>query len=88
MRKFRSDYGVYVCSHVFSKDRLVKTVIRDPDGYWQFLCGETDDNECHLVAVGHLVDADSTLEEMADLEPNTGADKNSQNQWEYYELEE
>lgn len=91
MRKFRNDFGVYTCPHVFKKQRPVNLIIRDPDGDWQFSCGneEADDaSDCHLIGVGHLLEIDSSLGIMADLEPNHGAQRNQANDdWEFFELD-
>ena len=89
-RKFRRDYGVYCCPHVFNNERPILLVIRDPDGEWQFLCGESDDTDkCHLVGVGHLLDRDSKLEQLANLAEATGAEREtSDHDWKYFELEE
>jgi hypothetical protein len=70
-RKFRTDYGVFVCGHVFRKERPTLLVIRDPDGQWQFLCGKEgciEENDGHLVGVGHLLERDSTPEKAVELE--------------------
>lgn len=91
MKKFRGDYGVYVCDHVFKKERPVLLVIRDPDGYWQFLCGDDSDTEgdCHLVGVGHLIDRDASLTDMAELSICSGAERASvQDEWDFFELDE
>lgn len=89
-RKFRGDYGVYCCPHVFNNERPILLVIRETDGEWQFLCGENDDiDECHHVGVGHLLERDSKLEKMADLAKATGAErKKNGDDWEYFDLEE
>ncbi len=89
-REFRKDYGVYCCPHVFKNERPVLLVIRDPDGDYQFLCGENDDTEeCHLVGVVHLLDRDPSLELLANLNEGHGAERKTKNHnWEYFELEE
>ncbi|MAM87014.1 MAG: hypothetical protein CME36_06875 [unclassified Hahellaceae] len=89
-KEFRRDYAVYCCPHVFNKQRPILLVIRDPDGDWQFLCGQSDDtDECHTVGVGHLIDRDSELAQLANLEEGTGAEREStENDWEYFELED
>jgi hypothetical protein len=71
-----NNLGVYVCPHVFEKTRPILYVCRD-DGDWQFLCGGYDhvDDEGHLVGVGHLVERDPTLNELADLKPNWEAER-------------
>ena len=90
MKKFRRDYGVYTCPHIFRKERPILLVIRDPDGDWQFLCGqEDDDEECHLVGVGHLLDEDPSLNLVAELGAGTLAERdNMQQNWNFYELDE
>ncbi|WDD98213.1 hypothetical protein [Thalassomonas actiniarum] len=91
MKKFRRDYGVYTCPHVFKKERPVKLVIRDPDSDWQFFCGDEqadEAEECHLVHVSHLLEDDKSLEIMAELEPEERAErKDEQTDWEFFELD-
>lgn len=87
-REFREDFGVYCCPHVFCSARPVLLVIRDPDGAWQFLCGQNDDTQdCHLVGVGHLLERDPSLREMAELDIASGAERGNQaGEWEYFRL--
>lgn len=80
--KFRDDYGVYVCSHVFENSRPILDSVRDTDGSWQFICGVegcVDEGEPHLVGVGHLVKRDPTIHQLTALEPGMYAERNSQN---------
>lgn len=61
--------GVYCCGHIFRRDRPALLVARD-DGDWQFICGEADHSdplEPYHVSVGMLLDADPTLNQVADL---------------------
>ena len=91
MKKFRNDYGVYVCDHVFKKEKPVLLVIRDPDGYWQFLCGDDGDtdDDCHHVGVGHLIDRDTSLSDMTELDVGSGAERASINdKWNFFELDD
>jgi len=83
---FNPNYGVFCCNHVFKQKREVLVVIRDDD--WQFLCGEDDDDECHLICVEHLLARDPSLNTMAELNNQTGAMRIHMNaDWEYFELE-
>lgn len=86
-RKFNTDYGVYVCGHVFRGTRPALLVARDPDGYWQFLCGESgciEENDIHLVGVGHLLARDQSLERAAALEPRQYCErKNVSSPWDF-----
>lgn len=90
-RKFRRDYGVYCCPHVFKQKEPILLVVRDPeDGDYQFLCG-CDVSELerpHLVCVSYFLDNEPALEQFANLEPGTGAERESvQHDWEFFELE-
>src|SRR5690606_19416264 len=89
-REFRDDFGVYCCPHVFRAIRAVLLVIRDPDGEWQFLCGQSDDtDDCHLVGVGHLLERDPSLAAMANLDIASGAERVSrEGEWDYFRLED
>jgi len=87
---FREDYGVYCCPHIFNKQRPILLVIRDPDeGDWQFLCGENDDTgDCHLVGIGHLIERDPEVAQMANLKKGSGAERATvSNAWSYFELD-
>ncbi|GFD82379.1 hypothetical protein KUL118_52410 [Tenacibaculum sp. KUL118] len=85
-RNFNPEFGVYCCNHVFSRERDVSVVIREGND-WQFLCGEDDDERCHLIHVHHLLDRDNTLEVMAELESMQGAMRiHNEAEWEYFEL--
>jgi len=54
------------------------------------LCGENDDtDECHTVGVGHLLDHDPELEQLANLDEGTGAERETtKHDWEYFELDD
>ena len=69
--------GVFCCGHLFRRERKAKLVAR-PGGDWQFVCGSTDHvdpNEPYHVAIGVLTEIDSTLNEVADLLPEWGAER-------------
>ena len=88
---FRRDYGVFCCPHIFRNERPVLLVARDPDGYWQFLCGQEDEDfqQGHHVGVGHLLERDPTLEDMANIEISTGARRKSiDSTWQFFNLDE
>ena len=65
-------------------------VIRTPDGDWQFLCGKNDHTDtCHTVGVGHLLDRDSSLGQLANLQLETGVERETtQHDWKCFELDE
>ena len=72
MRTFRNDYAVLVCDHVFRRTAITMFVVRDLDGFWQFLCGDescVESAPCHSVGVGHLLSQDPSLSMAAALEP-------------------
>lgn len=68
----------YVCRHVFNHERPVLLVSR-AEGDWQFLCGgdHEPDEIPHVVGLNHLLDSDSSIEELKDLPPNWEAERNS-----------
>lgn len=69
--------GVYCCGHLFRRERPALLVVRE-DGDWQFLCGNADHNdpfEPYHVSAGVLLDADATLNEIADLPPEWEAER-------------
>jgi hypothetical protein len=88
-REFRENYAVYCCPHIFNKQRPILLVIRDPDGDWQFLCGENDDtDECHTVGIGHLLDKEVELGQFANLVEGSGAERETvEHEWQFFELE-
>lgn len=57
-----------VCRHVFERARPILLVRHQPD-CWSFLCGGEDhgDGDFCYVGVAHLVDADASIAECADL---------------------
>jgi len=89
--KFKEDFGVYVCPHVFDESRPVLDSVRDFDGSWQFLCGVKgclDDGEPKHVGVGHLVKSDSTINELTALAPGTYAERaNPETKWSFGKLD-
>lgn len=69
--------GAYCCGHLFRGERPALLVVRE-DGDWQFLCGDVDHDdllEPYHVSVGVLLDADPTLNEIADLSPDWEAER-------------
>ncbi len=90
--KFKSDFGVYVCPHIFDRSRPVLDSIRDFDGDWQFLCGVEgciEDGEPHHIGVGHLASTDSTINELTVLEPGMYAERSDiKAVWEFGKLQD
>lgn len=87
--KFRKDYGVFCCEHVFKKEREIRLIVRD-EGY-QFLCGNDDieGSEPRLVGIQHILSYQPEIENIAvNLSENTLAykDENS-NIWNVESLE-
>ena len=69
MNKFGPDnLAVFICSHVFENEKPILLVCHE-GGDWQFLCGGTHrtDEKPKVVGVGHLVERDPSLNEIADL---------------------
>lgn len=69
--------GVFCCGHVFRRERLVM-LVGHQDGDWQFVCGKADHvdpDEPYHVSLGVLLDVDSSLNEIADLEVNWEAER-------------
>ena len=71
--------AAFVCSHIFGATRPILYVCR-AGGDWQFLCGEphAEAELPEVVGVGHLVDRDSSLEEVLDLPPDWEAERDAQ----------
>lgn len=47
-------------------------------GDWQFLCGHPEDEDpdaCRVVGIRHLIDSDSSMIEVLDLEPEEEAER-------------
>ncbi|TKB45849.1 hypothetical protein [Thalassotalea mangrovi] len=89
--KFNDNYGVYVCPHVFNQESPVFVCVRDPDGDWQFFCHDEEcpeNSEPHLIGVGHLTEADPSINELTTLAPNTFAERQSPEEpWLFGEIE-
>ena len=82
MNKFRADYAVFVCPHVFEGNTDVLFAVRDFDGSWQFLCGADHDAKSEAprhIGVGHLADNDSSIHELTALLPGQFASRQSRN---------
>ena len=88
--KFRDDFGVYICPHIFKDGDPVLEGIRDPDGDWQLFCGRencAEQSKPHLVGIGHLISNDESINELTCLKPGTYAERESVLQkWHYGEL--
>lgn len=69
---------VFACSHVLDGHRPVLLVSRD-EGDWCFLCGGDDHEQSatDFIAVGlsHVLEGDSSLAEVMDLEPGWEAER-------------
>ncbi|WGO98142.1 hypothetical protein QFX18_19225 [Saccharophagus degradans] len=91
-RKFRDDYGVYVCSHVFENKAPVLEGVRDSDGCWQLFCGGEHDfelEEPRLVGMGCITSRDETVHELTKLNAGEFAVRNSLNDtWQYGVIDE
>jgi hypothetical protein len=61
--------GVFVCAHVGTGGAPILEVAHDEDGDWQFLCGgdHGEDDNPMLVCLGHVVDGDPTLNQLAEM---------------------
>jgi hypothetical protein len=72
--------GVICCGHIFRREREVRLVVRECDG-WQFVCGGTDHvgadgkPDGNYVHVRHLVNFDPSLNRLADLPPEWEAER-------------
>ncbi len=74
------ELACFVCSHVFRAERPILLVCLT-DGEWQCLCGgnHPDDEEPHVVGLNHLIERDSSLTEVLDLEEGWEAERNGPN---------
>jgi hypothetical protein len=73
------ELGVFCCSHVVHEGQAILYVSHDGDGDWQFLCGETGHgvDQGHLSHLGHLLDLDPTIQELADLDLGWEAERSA-----------
>ena len=71
-----SETPAFVCSHVFANTRPVLYVSTE-DGDWQFLCGEDHEGTeiPQVVGLQHLLERDSTLCVLMNLEANWEAER-------------
>jgi hypothetical protein len=70
-------HKVYVCSHIFDQSRPVLLVSR-ADGDWCFLCGgehPQDASAYKAVGIGHVLEWDSSLQELQDLPADWEAER-------------
>jgi len=68
--------AAFVCSHVFEGTRPVLYVTRE-GGDWQFLCGDVHRDGPRLVGIGHLIERDTSLEQLLDLPSDWQAERQS-----------
>jgi hypothetical protein len=60
--------AVFTSKRVTRAGRPVLLVVHDEDGDWQFLCGSTNrQKDAQLVSLGHVIDLDPGLAELANL---------------------
>jgi len=79
MNAFGADHlPAFVCSHVFARERPILLVSHE-DGDWQFLCGggHEQSEKPRVIGIGHIVANDPSLEQLADLGVNEGAERES-----------
>jgi len=77
--KFKSNLGVFVCNHVFENSRPGLLVIHE-DGEWQCLCGMDDHSDYgHFVGIGHLIERDTSVDNLYDLPDGWEAERSSVN---------
>jgi hypothetical protein len=87
-------WRVFVCRHVFAREKPVLLVSR-PDGDWCFLCGgqhAQSTADFMSVGVGHVLEQDDSLIELLDLKPGWEAERKDRNSpWilsEFFEAKE
>lgn len=70
----------FVCSHIFEATHPVLLVVRT-DEDWSLLCGDEHDwaipDSLRLVGIGHILDRDSSLEQVMDLRSGCEAERQS-----------
>lgn len=73
---FPDNLAVFICSHIFENTKPILLVSHEDDD-WQFLCGgEHDENEKpKVVGIGHLLERDPSLLELADLPRDCEAER-------------
>lgn len=66
----------YVCSHIFDNTRPILLVYRENDE-WQFLCGGNHSNDeiPRVVGMNHLLERDSTLLAIMNIENGYEAER-------------
>ena len=72
--------GVVCCGYVFRRERSVRLVSHEEDG-WQFLCGGVDhfgSKDGNLIMIRILLGFDPTLAEVADLPVGWEAERKDQ----------
>jgi hypothetical protein len=89
-KKFRDDFGVFVCPHVLDGATVLK-VVRDQEGDWQFSCGDEPADEgvdLQLIAVGDLVASDISLADSVELRIGQGIERSAHyKDWDSFEIE-
>lgn len=80
----------FVCDHVMSKTRPILYVTHEAeDGFWQFLCGDTDhdDSNLKIISLKQAADIDASINDLFEMPLGIGADRKSVNdKWEPFAL--
>jgi len=60
--------AVFTTAPVLAGGHPILLVTHDEDGWWQFLCGTTNDTkDARIVGLGNMFGKDPTVGELADL---------------------
>lgn len=74
------DADSLICVHAFHRERPVRYVYRENDGFWTFTCGEDDHEhkeDVVPVCCGCALVENSLQEDLADLQPGQQAYRDS-----------
>lgn len=63
------DTACFTCRHVLDEHRPILYVSHDEDGYWQFLCGDThEEDDARIVSLASILKIDASMAALAGLD--------------------
>lgn len=56
------------CCHILEKNKAIRYISHDEDGFWQFLCGKAHkEKEARIVALAEILERDASIEAFSHL---------------------
>ena len=87
--RFPRNKAVLVCDHVFSRERTIRVIAHEPDGWLQALCGADDYEpiEAKVVGLGEVIARLPSPSLLPRLGPGEAAEQGSDGSWHVASIE-